>query len=117
VSAPSSHTGWPRWPEGFEPGSCPVFVAMLLGVVLALGATASAAGGEKRHSVENAAKEGAKTGGRTAKEGVLTFGRSAKAFFTGGPEAAKDAWKAGAAKTKRTAKVGARETKRAAKGE
>src|SRR2546427_5359467 len=52
--------------------------ALLLGVLLALGAVAPAVGAEKRHSAKNAAKEGAKTGGRTAKEGVLTFGRSVK---------------------------------------
>src|SRR2546425_6831686 len=91
--------------------------ALVLGALLALGAVTPAAAEEKRHSVKNAAKEGAKTGGRTAKEGVLAFGRSTKAFFTGGPKAAKEAWKAGAAKTKRTAKAGARATKKAARGE
>src|SRR5882724_2517568 len=86
--------------------------ALVLGALLALGAVTPAAAEEKRHSVKNDAKEGAKPGGRTAKEGVLTFVRSTKAFFTGGPEAAKEAWKAGAAKTKRTAKTGARTTKK-----
>ena len=90
---------------------------LVLGALLALGAVARAAAEEKRHSVKNAAKEGAKTGVRTAKEGVLAFGRSTKAFFTGGPEAAKEAWKTSAAKTKRTAKAGARTTKKAARGE
>ncbi len=27
MSAPSPRAGWPRWPPGLEPASCPVFVA------------------------------------------------------------------------------------------
>jgi len=27
VSAPAPRAGWPRWPQGFEPANCPVFVA------------------------------------------------------------------------------------------
>ena len=27
MSAPAPRAGWPRWPQGLEPASCPVFVA------------------------------------------------------------------------------------------
>ena len=27
MSAPSPRAGWPRWPPGLEPASCPVFVS------------------------------------------------------------------------------------------